>query len=226
MRNMYKIMIVEDDFEIAQSLKSSLESWGYETVLPESFESIHQMWVQDKPDLILMDLNLPGRNGVYWLQKIRQCSNVPILFLSGDDSNANVIAALSQGADDYVFKPFDTTVLITKISALLRRSYDWPQPSSRLECNGIVLNPETAEVSYNGKVCELTKNESRILKALLEQKARPVSRSALMEILWNTDCYIDENTLSVNVNRLRRKLESIGVRDLIQTKKGLGYQVG
>lgn len=219
-------MIVEDDLAVAGNLKQSLESWGYETAVPEGFDAIQKTYEKTRPDLILMDLNLPGRNGVYWLKQIRQYSSVPMLFISGDDSSANVIAALSQGADDYVFKPFDTTVLITKIQALLRRSYDWQKPADRLECDGLRLDMDTAQAAFQGNACELTKNESRILKALLENKGRPVSRNRLMEILWNTDCYIDENTLSVNVNRLRRKLESIGASDRIQTKKGLGYQIG
>lgn len=222
---MYRIMIVEDDFSLASSLSSVLRGWGFETVLAKDFQNIRSEYEQLHPALILMDLNLPGRNGFYWTREIRKTSSVPILFLSSADESMNVITAINQGADDYITKPFDTAVLVSKIQALLRRTFDYTQHSSILEHRGVRLDTDSNEVFYENRSIELSKNEARILKILMENKEKIVAREVLMEALWKTDCYIDENTLSVNVNRLRRKLEAIQIEDFIQTRKGLGYLV-
>lgn len=222
---MYRIMIVEDDSSLAQSLSSVLQSWGFETVWASDFDHIRDEFDRLKPALVLMDLNLPGRNGFYWTSEIRKFSSVPIIFLSSADESMNVITAINQGADDYITKPFNTAVLVSKIQALLRRAFDYTQHTDFLEHKGVRLDLGSNEVSYMGKTIELSKNEARILRILMENKEKIVARETLMEALWKTDCYIDENTLSVNVNRLRRKLAVIAIEDFIQTRKGIGYLV-
>lgn len=222
---MYKILLVEDDVEIAQTLKRILAGWGYQAYIPEDFKDVMGAFLSVNPDMVIMDLYLPGKNGFFWTSKIREVSSLPILFLSSADESMNVITALSQGADDYITKPFDPMVLVTKIQALLRRTYDYQGKTNFVEYKGVRLEMDSHEAGYEGKIVELSKNEARILKILMENKNRIVSRESLMEALWKTDCYVDENTLSVNVNRLRRKLEVIGVYDYIQTRKGAGYLI-
>lgn len=222
---MYRIMIVEDDASIASALESVLKGWGFEACQAKNFQDITADFLQKQPDLVLMDLNLPGRNGFYWTQEIRKLSSLPIIFISSAYESMNVVTALTKGADDYITKPFDMTVLVTKIQALLRRSYDYTPRTVLLVHNGLRLDTESCEAFYEENSVILSRNEEKILKILMDQKGKIVSRETLMEALWKTDCYIDENTLSVNVNRLRRKLESIGVQDYIQTRKGQGYIV-
>lgn len=222
---MYKILLVEDDVEISSTLQKILNGWGYECIVPASFKDILGTFMSVNPDMVIMDLYLPGKNGFYWTSRIREVSSLPILFVSSGDESMNVITALSQGADDYITKPFDPMVLVTKIQALLRRTYDYQGKTNFVEYKGVRLEMDSHEASFEGRTVELSKNEARILKILMENKNRIVSREALMEALWKTDCYVDENTLSVNVNRLRRKLEVIHVVDYIQTKKGSGYMV-
>lgn len=218
-------MIVEDDPAISQALCDVLAGWGYQSQYLSEFDDVARACLQARPDLILMDLNLPERNGFYWTREIRKFSSIPIVFISSADSSMNIVTALSQGADDYITKPFDMTVLVTKLQAILRRTYDYSSRVSILEHKNVRLDSDSNEVFYQSKSCELSKNEARILKILMENKERIVSREKLMDALWKTDCYIDENTLSVNVNRLRRKLESIGIDDYILTRKGSGYMV-
>lgn len=222
---MYKIMVVEDDPSVSSALSSVLNSWGFEAIRVTDFENITDQFEKIRPDLILMDLNLPERNGFFWTSEIRKRSSVPIIFVSSADESMNVVTALNQGADDYITKPFEMTVLVTKIRALLRRTFDYTTRSDFLEHKGVHLDLNNNEVSYAGQTIELSKNEAKILKNLMENKDKIVRREKLMEALWKTDCYIDENTLSVNVNRLRRKLESIHLYDFIQTRKGIGYMV-
>lgn len=222
---MYTIMIVEDDESVSLALQGVLEGWGFKACRASAFGALLEDFADLKPDLVLMDLNLPGRNGFYWTREIRKISSVPILFVSSADENMNVITALSQGADDYVTKPFDMTVLVTKIQALLRRTFDYTAHNEFLEHKGVRLDIGSNEVSFGDESIELSKNEAKILKVLMENKEKIVAREVLMEALWKTDCYIDENTLSVNVNRLRRKLEGIALYDFVQTKKGIGYLV-
>lgn len=218
-------MVVEDDPSVSSALSSVLNSWGFEAIRVTDFENITDQFEKIRPDLILMDLNLPERNGFFWTSEIRKRSSVPIIFVSSADESMNVVTALNQGADDYITKPFEMTVLVTKIRALLRRTFDYTTRSDFLEHKGVHLDLNNNEVSYAGQTIELSKNEAKILKNLMENKDKIVRREKLMEALWKTDCYIDENTLSVNVNRLRRKLESIHLYDFIQTRKGIGYMV-
>ena len=222
---MYRIMIVEDDPSVSTALGSVIQGWGFDSVRVQNFEDITAEFEAIRPDLILMDLNLPERNGFYWTGEIRKISSVPIIFVSSADESMNVVTALNQGADDYITKPFDMTVLVTKIQALLRRTFDYTNRSDFLEHKGVRLDTGNNEVSYGTKSIELSKNEAKILRILLENKEKIVRREQLMDALWKTDCYIDENTLSVNVTRLRRKLEGIDLYDFIQTRKGIGYMV-
>lgn len=222
---MYKILIIEDDNAVSSALASLVDSWGFEALRLNTFDNITEQVEKIGPDLILMDLHLPRQNGFYWTGEIRKTSSVPIIFISSADESMNIVTALNQGADDYVTKPFDTTVLVSKIQALLRRAFAYTSRNDFLEHKGVKLDTGNNEVSYEGRTIELSKNEAKILRTLMENKGRIVPREVLMEALWKTDCYIDENTLSVNVNRLRHKLEGVHLYDFIQTRKGIGYMV-
>ncbi len=224
--NMYKIFIVEDDKMIAAGLKRHLESWDYEVICANDFTNIMPEYVSTAPQLVVMDIKLPFYNGYHWCSEIRKVSKVPIIFLSSASDNMNIVMAVNMGGDDFVAKPFDTDVLTAKIQALLRRSYDFVSQSVILEHKGAILNLTEATITYGDEKLELTRNELRILQVLMENKEKVVSRDTLMTRLWESDSYVDENTLSVNVNRLRKKLESIGLEDYIQTKKGIGYRIG
>ena len=222
---MYKILVVEDDETIVQIVKRQLQSWGYEVFQVEDFAHVIQEFVQKDPQLVLLDLKLPFYNGFHWCEEIRKISQVPVLFLSSAADNMNMVMAMSRGADDFIAKPFDLDVLAAKVQAVLRRTYAFGQNSSLLEHNGVVLNPGNGTISANGQQADLTKNELKILQILFEHQGRVVSRDAIMTKLWESDSFVDDNTLTVNITRIRRKLESLGIRDFIVTKKGLGYMV-
>ena len=223
---MYKIFLVEDDETIAKMVKNHLEKWDYEVRIAQKFDRIMAEFADYEPQLVLMDIGLPFYNGYHWCTQIRKVSNVPVVFLSSAADNMNIVMAVTMGADDFIAKPFDMQVLTVKIQAILRRSYDFAGNSSVLEHRGAMLNISEAELSYEGESLELTKNELKILQTLFENKASIVTRDTLMTKLWERDIYVDENTLSVNVNRLRKKLASIGLSDFIITKKGIGYKLG
>ena len=220
---MYKIMVVEDDQTIAFGMKKFLESWNYQVVCVGEFKDIMKIFQVENPDIVLLDLILPYFNGFYWCEQIRKVSKVPIMFLSSASDNMNIVMAISSGADDFISKPVDLTVLVAKIQAMIRRSYDFAGKTNFLEHKEVRFYSDDNTVRYKEQMVELTKNESRILKILMENKGKIVKRDEMMEALWQTDCYVDENTLSVNVNRLRKKLEQIGIYGFIQTKKGIGY---
>lgn len=223
---MYRILIVEDDLEIAEGLKEQLGTWGMEARASKDFQNIIGEFQSASPDLVLMDIGLPYYNGYYWCQEIRKISKVPILFLSSASDNMNIVMAINMGGDDFVAKPFDMSVLVAKIQAVLRRTYEFGQAAvSVLEHRGAVLNLENHSLSYQGETIALTKNEYGILKILMEHKGQIVSREQLFKQLWETDTFIDDNTLTVNVNRLRRKLEQAGLEEFIMTKFGVGYLV-
>ncbi len=222
---MYKLLVVEDDEVIAQAIKRHMESWGYEVVCTEDFKDVLQTFVEEKPQLVLMDISLPFYNGFHWCDAIRGISKVPVIFISSASDNMNIVMAVNMGGDDFVAKPFDLNVLQAKIQAMLRRTYDFAGESSLLEHKGMIFDSSRGFVTYEGEQAELTKNEMGILKALLEQKGKIVTRDKLMERLWESDSFIDDNTLTVNVARLRKKLEGIGVVDMIKTRKGIGYAV-
>lgn len=223
---MYRIFIVEDDEIIARTMKKHLEGWDYEVACVEDFSNVMAEFTQFAPQLVLMDIKLPFYNGYHWCTEIRKVSKVPVIFVSSAADNMNIVMAVNMGGDDFVAKPFDLDVLTVKIQAMLRRTYDFTGQSTVLEHAGAMLNLSEATLVYQNEKMELTKNELRILQVLMENKEKVVSRDTLMTKLWESDSYVDENTLSVNVNRLRKKLESIGLADFILTKKGIGYRIG
>lgn len=223
---MYRIFLVEDDETIARLIKKHLEKWEYEVSTVQDFGNVLGEFAVCDPQLVLLDIRLPFYNGHYWCTQIRQVSKVPIIFLSSVSDNMNIVMAMNMGADDFIPKPFDLEVLTAKVQALLRRSYDFAGSSSMLEHKGMLLNLSDATLLYQEQKVELTKNELKILQTLIENKMQVVTRETLMTRLWESDMYVDENTLSVNVNRLHKKLTSIGLEDSILTKKGIGYQIG
>lgn len=223
---MYRIFLVEDDETIARLIKKHLEKWEYEVSTVQDFGNVLGEFAACDPQLVLLDIRLPFYNGYHWCTQIRQVSKVPIIFLSSVSDNMNMVMAMNMGADDFIPKPFDLEVLTAKVQALLRRSYDFAGSSSMLEHKGMLLNLSDATILYQEQKVELTKNELKILQTLIENKTQVVTRETLMTRLWESDMYVDENTLSVNVNRLRKKLTSIGLEDSILTKKGIGYQIG
>lgn len=220
---MYRIYIVEDDETIANLLQKNLNSWGYDVFCAEDFSSILQEFVRREPQLVLLDLKLPYYNGFHWCEEIRRISQVPVIFISSASDNMNIVMAMSRGADDFIAKPFDTDVLVAKIQALLRRTYSFGTPGSLLEHKGAVLNPSKGILTWDSTDIELTKNEQRILEILFEHAGKTVSRDAIMTRLWESDSFVDDNTLTVNITRLRKKLDTAGLHDFIITRKGLGY---
>lgn len=222
---MYKIMIIEDDSALAAEMKKQIESWGNEVSLAKDFRNIVSDFIEYDPHMVLMDITLPFYNGYHWCREIRKISNVPIVFISSASDNMNIVMAINMGGDDFIAKPVDLSVMTAKIQAVLRRTYDMGGKIPVLEHKGAVLNLGDASLSFNGERIELTKNEFRILQTLLENKGKAVSRDTLMIKLWQMDSYVEENTLTVNVTRLRRKLAAAGLSDFIATKVGLGYIV-
>lgn len=220
---MYKIYIVEDDKGIADGIVGCLQNFGMEGRVVSDFMKVMDEIAAYEPHLIIMDITLPFMGGYHWCQEIRKTSKVPIIFISSATDNMNIVMAINMGADDFIAKPFDQSVLIAKVSALLRRTYDFAQSGSTLEVAGAVLNTNNNTLSYNGRDIDLARNEYKILLTLVQNKNKVVSREKLMEALWETDCYVDENTLTVNVGRLRKTLENAGLKDLIKTKFGVGY---
>lgn len=223
---MYKIFMVEDDEIIARSIREHLQAWNYDVCCVEDFSNVVAEFVRFDPQLVLMDITLPFFNGYHWCSEIRKISKVPVIFLSSAEDNMNIVMAVNMGADDFIPKPFDLEVLTVKIQAMLRRSYDFAGTGSMLEHKGAILNLNETTLTYQEQKIELTKNEFRILEILMENKEKVVSRETLMTKLWESDNYVDENTLSVNVNRLRKKLEALGLEEFILTKKGIGYRLG
>lgn len=222
---MYRIMIAEDDLGISSSLKKYLDKWGFDTKCVEDFSDVLSFFSEFSPHLILLDISLPFFNGYHWCREIRRVSKVPIMFISSASDNMNIVMAMNMGADDFIAKPFDFDVLIAKVQAVLRRTYDFSGQVEILEAHQAMLNTSEAVLTYNGIKIDLTKNEYRILLTLMENKGKVVSREILMQKLWETDSFVDENTLTVNITRLRRKLERYGLFDFIATKVGMGYLI-
>lgn len=220
----WKIFLVEDDKVIAEEIKRHLEFWNYEIKIAEDFQNIFDEFKNFHPDLVLMDVTLPFYNGYHWCKIIRKNSKVPILFISAADENLNLIMAMDLGADDYLTKPFELDLLQIKIRTLLRRAYEYIETRNilykdiSLDCDKMIISRENKEI-------ELTKNEFKILEILLEKPGKVVNRDEIIDKIWQSDSYIDDNTLTVNVMRLRKKLEDINIFDLIKTKKGVGYYV-
>lgn len=220
---MYKILIVEDDTVIAKAMKKHVETWGYEAEYVTDFKDVLSKFVSFQPQLVLLDISLPFYNGFYWCSEIRKVSKVPIIFISSASDNMNIVMAMNMGGDDFIAKPFDLSVLMAKVQAMLRRTYDFAGQSNLIEHKGAILDTSDATLTYNGEKIDLTKNDNRILQILMENKGKIVSRDSIMTKLWETDDYIDDNTLTVNITRIRKKLESIGLVDFIVTRKGIGY---
>lgn len=222
---MYKILVVEDDRIIAQALASHLRRWDYETICVEDLKNIMDEFRQFEPHLVLLDIMLPFFNGFHWCQEIRKISEAPIIFLSSANDNMNIVMAMNMGGDEFIEKPFDLNVVTAKVQAILRRSYSYQGTVNVMEYHGAVLNLNDATLTYEEQKTELTKNEFRILQMLLENVGRIVSRDSIITRLWESDEFIDDNTLTVNIARLRKKLEQIGLEKMIRTKKGIGYMV-
>ena len=222
----YRILIIEDDPGIASAIERQMRMWDLDVRCVQDFRNVMEDFAQYDPHLVVLDISLPFFNGYHWCSEIRRVSKVPILFISSASDNMNIVMAMNMGADDFIAKPFDLTVLMAKVQAMLRRTYDFAVASPVLEHRGAWLNTGDQTLTYGEKVIELTKNEYRILFSLLENKGQVVSREQLMERLWETDSFVDENTLTVNVNRLRKKLDGVGLADFITTKFGVGYLIG
>ena len=221
---MYRIFLVEDDEVIAGAVKRHLEGWGYTVRCAQAFDRVLQEFAAFDPQLVLLDITLPFFNGYHWCQEIRKVSKVPILFLTSAGDSVNTVMAMQLGGDDLLAKPFDLQVLSAKVQAMLRRAYDFGPSAPLLSCGRADLNVSDGTLTVDGQRLELTRNEFRILQMLLERKGQTVSREALMTRLWESDSFVDENTLTVNVGRLRRKLEAAGLPELIRTRKGEGYR--
>ena len=222
---MYKIMIVEDDGNMANAMRTQLTAWGYEVYCVQNFRMVTEEFLTEEPQLVLLDIMLPFFNGYHWCSEIRKHSNVPILFISSASDNMNIIMAMNMGGDDFIAKPFDLNVLSAKVQAILRRTYDLAGTIPVLEHRGAILNLNDMTLHYEGQILNLTRNEFRILQTLLEQKGKVVSRNTLMTRLWEIDSYVEENTLTVNINRLRKKLDELGLKEYITTKVGCGYMI-
>ncbi|MEG0942084.1 MAG: response regulator transcription factor [Angelakisella sp.] len=220
---MFKVLIVEDDEVIARAVESHTRKWGYESLCVTDFKDVLGEFAHFNPHLVLLDISLPFFNGYHWCTELRRMSKVPIIFISSTSDKMNIVLAMNMGADDFIAKPFDLDVLVSKMQALLRRSYDFAGQSNILEHGGVLFGRDTLTVTYNGTELELTKNEGKILSLLMEQTGRTVSRETIMKRLWESDDYIDDNTLTVNVNRLRKRLAELGIGDFISTRKGIGY---
>jgi DNA-binding response OmpR family regulator len=221
-----EILLIEDDFDLAKQLSLSLSKWGFSVKLIDDFNNIREEFIDKKPSLVIMDVNLPYYDGFYWCEKIREISKVPIIFLSSRDSNMDLIMGINNGGDDYITKPFSIEVLITKINAILRRSYDYVSLDSIIYYKDTILDMEKCTFKYEDNIIDLTKNEMKILSILIKNKGKVVSRDKIMMSLWNDDEFVSDNTLTVNVTRLRSRLkDELELNDFIKTKKGIGYMI-
>lgn len=222
----YRIFLVEDDRGIAEAIAAQTGLWDIETVCAKDFRNIMAEFSATEPHLVLLDISLPFYDGYHWCREIRNVSKVPIIFISSASDNMNIVMAMNMGADDFIAKPFDQSVLMAKINAMLRRTYDFASSVSLIEHRGAILNVGDGTLTYEGQKIELTKNEYRILLGLMQSKGRTISREKLMELLWESDEFVDDNTLTVNIGRLRKKLDAAGLKDFISTKHGMGYLIG
>lgn len=225
MQSRYKILIIEDDATIARTLKEHLCRWDYEAVCVTDFKDITAQVLHFEPHVLLLDVMLPYFNGFHWCTEIRKISKLPIIFISSVSDNMNIVMAMNMGGDDFIAKPFDLNVLTAKVQALIRRTYSFQGQVNVIEHEGVLLNLNDATLHYQNVKIDLTKNDFRILQLLMENIGRVISRDAMMERLWEGDSFIDDNTLTVNVTRLRKKLEDAGLSDFIKTKKGMGYLI-
>ena len=221
---MEKIIIVEDNKDLKNELIDFLSRYGYEAYGPDKFDNIMETLLKDNADLILLDINLPYYDGYYICREIRKVKNTPIIIVTSRNSDMDEIMSMNLGADDFVTKPYNTQVLLARIASLLRRT-SGGKYQEILEHKGLKLNVTTGVMEFNNSTVDLTKNEIKILSCLIKNKGVIVARDELMDYLWNSDMFVDENTLSVNIARLRKKLDSIGFKDAIETKRGIGYSL-
>ena len=223
--SVYKIMIIEDDITIAKTIKEHLSKWDYDAIYVTDLRDIIRQFIQFQPHLVLIDVILPFFDGFHWCNEIRKISKVPVVFISSAGDNMNIVMAMNMGGDDFIAKPFDLHVLAAKVKALLRRTYSFLGQVNIIERNGAILNISDATLTYQDRKIDLTKNDFRILQLLMENAGNVVSREEIMQRLWESDDFVDDNTLTVNITRLRRKLAEVGLKDFIKTKKGIGYLV-
>ena len=222
---MYRLLIIEDDRGIAEAIRTQAEMWEMQVQCVENFRNVLPEFTTFDPHIILLDISLPFFNGYHWCSEIRKVSKVPIIFISSAADNMNMIMAMNLGADDFIAKPFDQSVLMAKLQAMLRRTYDFAAAVPVLEHRGALLHTGDNTLTYKNEKISLSKNEFRILRILMENKGKIVSREKLIELLWETDSFIDENTLTVNVGRLRKRLDAAGLENFITTKFGVGYLI-
>lgn len=221
---MFKVLIIEDDPKIREIILENIQKWGYEGSYVEDFTQTLNTFIEFKPHIVLLDINLPCFDGFYWCNKIRELSKVPIIFVSSRNTNMDIIMAMNMGGDDFIQKPFSLDVLMAKIQAIIRRTYSYTSVESDvIEYNGAILNLKDSNLMFNEEKVELTKNEFKILYILMKNNGKVVSRDKIMRSLWEDESFVDDNTLTVNINRLRKKLSDIGLDDFISTKKGQGY---
>ncbi len=223
---MYNIFIVEDDGVISAEITKHLKKWGYNVRCANDYNNVVAEFIKFEPQLVLMDISLPFFNGFYWCAEIRKISKVPIVFISSVSDNMTIVMAVNMGGDDFIAKPFDLEVLTVKVQAVLRRTYAYNEQSAYQEHNGVLFNSLDGTLMYQNQKLELTKNEQRIIQLLYENIGKIVTREQIMKRLWDNECFVDDNTLTVNMTRLRRKLEDASIENFIQTKKGLGYIIG
>ncbi|MGM0219699.1 two-component system response regulator SapR [Enterococcus sp. AZ126] len=223
---MAKIMIIEDEATIRELISEELQKWQFDTFGTTDFNNVLEDFQREEPQLVLLDINLPVFDGYYWCQKIREISKIPIIFISSRNTNMDMIMAMNMGADDFVTKPFQIDVLIAKINALLRRSYNYSEVGSEIMShNGITLNVDNGSMEIDGAVIDLSKNEYRLLYILIKKHGKILTREKLLRALWEDERFVDDNTLTVNINRLRKKIEQAGLEGYIETKVGQGYIV-
>lgn len=224
--NPYKVLVIEDDLNSAQSISEFLSAWGFLCKYLKNFQYVVEQYIEFKPEIVLLDIMLPHYNGYHWCEEIRKISKVPIIFISSASDNLNMILAMNMGGDDFVVKPFDLNFLLAKINSLLRRTYDYQGEMNMISCDDVILDLDNAKLHYKENVLELTCNDFIILKELMTHKGKSVSRDELMQALWNDNTFVDDNTLTVNITRVRNKLSKIGLENFIVTKRGMGYQIG
>jgi len=220
-----KIFIIEDEEKIRRELSTFLNRYGYDIITSDNFENIVEEALEAEPNLVLLDINLPYYDGYYICREIRKTSSVPIIVVTSRDSDMDELMSMNLGADDFITKPYNTEILLARIASIIRRTYR-SNDMEIFDCRGLKYNLSTSEIEFDDKKQELTKNESKILYTLIKSKEKIVSRDDLMKCLWQSDEFVDDNTLTVNINRLRKKLDEIGAVGYLQTKRGQGYILG
>ncbi|MGO4928479.1 response regulator transcription factor [Fundicoccus sp. Sow4_F4] len=223
---MFKLMIVEDDLVIQDALKTELEKWGYQVHCVSQFHDVMADYLEFEPQLVILDVNLPAFNGYHWCQEIRKISQIPIVFITSRDETMDLVMAIQLGGDDYIQKPFQLSIVTAKVQALLRRTYDFNEPLQFMSVGQVVLRANESRLTVGEEAVDLTRNELRIIEILFQHKGTFVTREAIMMHLWEDESFIDDNTLAVNITRLRKKFTEIGQTNMIKTKKGVGYGVG